>query len=214
MLLESERETAGQIQAALAIELTRIRAVQGLTQREQQRQKARAVLAARGQLRELRIASEAREADDRQRAFIAAFGIDPTRSAEERSLRRDITDAAPGAVETERLMAESLRIGDILGAKVVASYAWDHRNDQLGGDTFRSALDAYAGHSDGLTRIMQNLADSDVTVGSSGTAKLARLQEKLLTEVPTPHDLPGNIDWLAADDEPSGQNPMGMPFTA
>lgn len=212
VLIESEIQKAKQIQAALRTELDGIRAIQGLMPRERSRLMARAVLAARGQLRDLREASGVREAGERSKAYITAFGIDPSRSAEERALRRDLADTAPGAVETERLMTEALRVGDLLHAKAIAAHAFDHRNDALGGDAYRGVLDAYAGHSDGLTRIMTNLAIFDSDVGSSGPAKLQRLQDKFLTEIPQPSDLTGDLGSLAADDVLDTR--MGMPFNA
>jgi hypothetical protein len=211
MLIDSEVEKAKQIQAALRGELDGIRQVQGLTNRERSRLMARAVLAARGQLRDLRTASAEREAGEQRKAYLAAFGIDPTRASEERTLRAEIAAANPGALDTERMMDSALRIGDLLQAKAIASYAFDHRNDEMGGQTYRGVLDQYAGHSDGLTRIITNLAVFDGDVGNSGPAKLQRMADKLLTEVPQPHDLPGDLGSLAADDEPA-TGMMGMPF--
>ena len=204
MLADQEREAAQTIQQALRMVLDGYRNSRELTPRARQRGMAQAILAAREKMAQLRAASAEREEGERRTAYLAAFGIDPTRSAEERALRTDITAAAPGAVETAAQMAQALRVGDLLHAKAIAAYAFDRRNDEMGGDAFRDVLDSYAGHSEGLTRQMTALASLDDDIGQSGAAKLARLGDKLIVEIQQPSDLPGNIGALAADDqEPS-----------
>ena len=109
-------------------------------------------------------------------------------------------------------MAEALRIGDDLAAKVLAAYAFDHRNDELGSGAFRGILNAYADSSPENTRLITNVATFDINSGTSGKAKLQRLQDKLATEVPQPSDLPGNLDYLAADDAEPQAQASGMPW--
>jgi hypothetical protein len=205
MLIDKEIQQVREIQAGLQRDLEEIRAEAGLTNRERQGRMARVVVSARAQLRELRAASDAREGGEQRKAYIAAFGIDPSRAAEERALRSELAASAPGAVEVRDAMTEALRIGDTLAARVLAAYAWDHRNDELGGDYFRGTINAYADSSPEITRVITSVAALDGATGSSGPARLQRLQDKLLTEIPTPSDLPGNLEYLAADD-PSPAN--------
>jgi hypothetical protein len=203
MLIETEIAAVRQVQARLASELDGIREDRDLAPRSRQRLMARAVLSARAQLRELRATSDAREAGEQRKAYIQAFGMDPSRAAEERALRSELAASAPGAVEVRDAMTEALRIGDTLAARVIAAYAWDHRNDDLGGDHYKGTLNAYADSSPEATRVLTNLVTFDGSTGSSGPARIQRLQDKLLTEVPTPADLPGNLEHLAADQEPA-----------
>jgi len=206
MLIEREVQQAREIQETLRNQLVAWRADGELTDRARRRGMARAVLAARDQLSGLRKASAAREEGERRKAYQEAFGIDQARSAEERALRSDIESASPSAVDTRARMVQALRIGDLLQAKVLAAYSFDRRNDEFGGDHFRDTLDMYAGHSDGLTRQMTNLAIFDADSGNSGPAKLQRLTDKLITEVPQPSDLPGSLEFMAADDQPEPGN--------
>ena len=214
MLADQEREAAQEIQKRLRTVLDGYRASQELMPRARQRGMARAILASREEMAALRQASADREEGERRKAYLAAFGLDLTRSAEDRELRAELAAAEPGAVETERRMSQALRVGDLLAARAVAAYAFDRRNDEMGGDAFRGVLDLFAGHSEGIERQMVSLASLDDDIGQSGAAKLARLGDKLLVEIQQPSDLPGNIGALASDDEPSGQPPMGMPFGA
>jgi hypothetical protein len=152
----------------------------------------------------LRTASADREEGERRTAYLAAFGISPDRSQEERGLRIAIENANPSAVETARWMETALRVNDLLQAKAIAAFAFEHRNDEMGADAYRSVLDAYAGHSDGIRRQMTALAETDSDIGQSGAARMVRLQDKLMTEIPTPSDLPGSLEWLASEED-SGQ---------
>lgn len=213
VLIDRERQQIQEIQAGLASELDSLRGTQGLAPRERQRRMARAVLSARASLSEVREASDEREAGEQRKAYTEAFGIDPGRAAEERTLRRELAAGSPRPVEVRDSMEEALRIGDDLAAKVLAAYSWDHRNDEIGSDAFRGILNAYADSSPEATRLITNVATFDASTGHSGEAKLQRLGDKLLTEVPQPHDLPGNLDYLAADDGPPAQA-SGMPWGA
>jgi hypothetical protein len=110
-------------------------------------------------------------------------------------------------------MNAALRVEDYTEAKCLAEYAYNNRDSELGGDTFRAALDMFANSHPTIRASMIRLAEVSQGEGDSGKDRMARLQEKLLLEIHQPHDLgPGSLDVLAADDAPASANSAGMPF--
>jgi len=212
MLNQQEREAAAGITARHGEVLEMIRGYTGITERERKRMLADITIVARDALRKIRDESAAREDSARNGAYLAAFGVNPQRAAEERQLRAELVSANPSAVEVGERMAAALRVGDLTEAKILAAFAYDMRNAPLGGDYFRGVLDQYAAHSDGLRRQMTALAASDTSTGDSGPARLQRLQDKLCTEVMVPSEVSGGTleSWAAEDSEPAPVT--GVPF--
>jgi hypothetical protein len=212
MLTQSEKRAAAEINARLSGVLTRIREYDGITDRERKRMIADATLKARDGLREIRRTSAARTATAQESAFRAAFGIDASRAAEERALRAELAASAPEAVEVEARLVNALRIGDHLAAKVLGNFAWDRRNNPLDGPAYKGILNTYAGISPSVHKTLAELVASDEGIGDSGDAKMARLQDKLLTEVSMPEEVAmGSLEgWVAEDSAPAQMS--GMPF--
>jgi hypothetical protein len=212
MLTADEKRAAAEINARLGAAVEAIRGYSGITDRERRRMIADATITARDGLREIRRGSESRTAGARDRAFRAAFGIDPSRAAEERALRSGLAQEAPEAVEVEARLRNALAIGDHLAAKVLGNFAWDRRNNPLDGPAYKGILNTYAGISPSVHKTMSELVAVDEGIGDSGDARMARLQDKLATEVNVPEEVSGgSLEGWAQEDGPPAQM-SGMPF--
>jgi hypothetical protein len=193
--------------------MDRIRADQGLNDRERKRQLARVILASRDQMTALRQESAQRSESMRRNAYVGAFGVDPACAAEERAIREQLAREQPSAVEVRSRMESALRVEDFTLAKCLGAYAFDNRDSQLGGDTYRESLDLFANSHHTVRAAMIRLAEVSQGEGNSGADRMQRLSDKLLLEVTQPHDLgPGSLDALAADDQPAQATSAGMPF--
>jgi hypothetical protein len=215
MLSQFHAQAVSEIQAAFANKVARIRADQGLTARERQRQLAKAVLAARDILAQVRSDSDAQSAAVREKAFREAFAIHPSRGAEDRELRAAIARSAPSAVETRDRMLRAISIGDLMEARALAAYAYEHRDDQLGGEWFRGSLNLYGGASPDFTRQLTALRDADAAIGggSDHDSRVSRFTDKLSSEISIPDEVShGSLESLAADETPYDGPPQGMPF--
>jgi hypothetical protein len=213
MLSADERKAAAEINARLSAVLARIREYTGITDRERKRMIAEATISARDGLRDIRRNSEASTGAAREAAFRAAFGIDPNRAAEERALRAGLSQDAPGAVEVAARLQRALAIGDHLAAKVLGNYAWDRRNSPVDGAYYRGILNTYSQISPSVHKMMSELVAVDEGIGDSGGARMARLQDKLVTEISMPEEVStGNtLEGWAAEDGPPAPS-VGMPF--
>jgi hypothetical protein len=174
---------------------------------------AEATITARDGLASIRRNSEARTTTAASAAFRAAFGIDPARAAEERALRAAVSQDAPGAVEVAARLERALAIGDNLAAKVLGNYAWDQRNNPVDGAYYRGVLNTYSQISPSVHKTMSELVAADSGTGNSGDARMAKLQDKLITEISVPTEVAtGNsLEAYAAEDGPPAQM-SGMPF--
>jgi len=208
MLFDSEIQEAGQIRAKLAKRLEQIGATQGITKREADRQRARAILAARGEMAELRGKSDERIAGDTAKAYRAAFGIRPDRSAEDRAYRDSLVANKTDAPTARALMAQAVARGDDVAMTALAEYAWQHHGEPMEGKAWIPILETYGESSDAYRNALGTL------VSLTSPDKISRFQDKLATEITQPSDLVGNLDYLAADDEPSqsSAHPAGMPW--
>ena len=213
VLTQDEKRAAAEISSRLQAAVEAIRGYSGITDRERKRMIADATLQARDGLREIQRGSEARTTSARESAFRAAFGIDPNRAAEERALRSALAQDAPGAAETAARLANALAIGDHLAAKVLGNYAWDQRHNQVDGAYYRGILNTYSEISPSVHKTMSELVAVDEGIGDSGDARMARLSDKLATEVSVPEEVAtGNtLEGWAAEDGPPAQM-SGMPW--
>jgi hypothetical protein len=213
VLTQEEQQKAAEIQSRLTGVLDQIRADSGLNDRERQRQLARATLAAQNLMRELRSSSTARAEYARKTAYVGCFGIDPDYAADERTIRAALTREQPGPVEISARMEAALRVEDITEAKVIAEYAFSRRDDPLGGDSFRGTLDSFANYHPTIRAAMIKLAEVSSGDGDSGSDRLARMSDKLATEIGVPPEIQhGDLNSYAADDVPAAAQPAGMPF--
>ena len=157
-------------------------------------------------MKEIRDSAAAREAEESASAYRAAFGIRPDRSAEDRAYRdslatRNLTHSEAGA-----LFAQAQARGDSVAQTALAEYAWGQRNNELDGHAWIPLLESYAGSSAVFGKALSTL------VGIEQPSKLERLQQKMSMEVAVPSDMHGDLNYLARDDEPSGDRPIGMPW--
>jgi hypothetical protein len=212
MLTPDEKRAAAEINSRLAAAVEAIRGYSGITDRERRRMIADATITARDGLREIRRGSAARTVSAREDAFRAAFGIDPSRAAEERALRTGLSQEAPEAVEVEARLRNALAIGDHLAAKVLGNFAWDRRNNPLDGPAYKGILNTYSQISPSVHKTMAELVAVDEGIGDSGDARMARLQDKLATEVNVPEEVSGGSleGWAQEDSAPAQMS--GMPF--
>ena len=207
MLIESELAEAVQIRAKMDRRMDQIAASRDLSPRAVARERAKAVLECRAEMRALRERSNEREQKAFDKAFREAFGLLPDRSAEDRDLRAKLAANPPSAAEAYAMMQSALAIGDTLQARALAQVAYENRLDSMGGDTWVNVLEMYGGSNPELDRQITN-----VLIFSGQPDKIDRFRDKLQTEIPQPSDLHGNLDRLASDDEPSGAHPIGMNF--
>jgi hypothetical protein len=213
MLTPGERAEATEIQASLARTLEEIRADTGLTDREKRRQMARMVLSARDSMHALRADAAEFDGAERTEAFRTAFGIDPNRAAEERTIRAGLSAESPGPVEIAARLQNAIAIGDWLAAKVLGAYAYSHKDDPLDGGAYKGVLNQYADISPSVEQAMIALRDADAGTSASGDDRLARFQDKIALEISVPSELSGgSLDAYAADDDPAPASPAGMPF--
>ena len=197
MLNDAETQEAARIQARLQAKLQALEANTDLTLRGRDRQRARAILDDRAAMRGLREQSDAREQEAFSRAYREAFGLDQTRSAEDRALRAELAAADIGPVEAQQRMASALAIGDTLQARALAQLAYKNRNSELGGDAWIGVMEMYGGSAPAADRVMTNV------LAAGGTAsKLDRFRDKVATEIQAPPDLQrGSLESIAADDD-------------
>jgi hypothetical protein len=192
MLVKDERERASAIQARLRDQLAAINANHDLTPRARDRLKAQAVLSAREQMAALREASNNRHTREQRNAYYRAFGIDPTRSAEDRAYRDQLAANPPSAKAAAEMMAQAQQRGDTLAQRALAEMAWNNRRDPT--QYWVGVLNLY-GDSGG----QQALSIVDLAIYDD-PSKQERLRDKLYTEIMKPSDLPGDLKTLASDD--------------
>jgi hypothetical protein len=209
MLIDSELQEAVQIRTRMDRRLDQVAAQKDLTKRAADRERARAVLAARTEMRELRERSNERERTALDRAYREAFGLLPDRSAEDRDLRAKLAANPLSAVDAYAQMVSALAIGDVLLARAIAQVAYDNRLNELDGEAWVNVLEAYGGSHTELDRQITN-----VLVFSGLPSKIDRFRDKLSTEIPQPADIRGDLNRLAQDDVPSDARSMGMPWDA
>lgn len=208
MLSEAELQHIGMIQSKLRTDLAATEGNKELNKRARDRARAKAILGAREAIREIRESAAAREADESGRAYKALFGIRPDRAGEDRQYRDGLAARNLSAAEARALYAQAHTRGDELAMTAIAELAWQHRSDQLDGSNWIPILEAHAGTSAALGNAAATL------VSIEQPSKLDRLQEKMAMEVPVPSDMHGDLNYLAQDDEPSGDRPIGMPWGA
>lgn len=207
MLNNAEVVQATAIRSELARKLAQIGATQGITRREADRRKAQAVLAAREEMRELRAGSNDRSSEEAAKSYKACFGIRPDRSAEDRAYRDSLAAQELSATDASRLMAQAIMRGDELAQTALAEYAWNAHHDPVSGKSFIPVLESYAdaGYGDALNAL----------ASLSEPSKIDRFTDKVATEISQPSDLPGNLDYLARDDEPTeGARSIGTSWIA
>lgn len=180
MLIDSELAEAVQIRTRMDRRMDEIAANRDLSGRAAARERAKAILAARRAMSELRERSDEREATAFGKAYLEAFGLRPDKSAEDRDLRARLDANPPDAVDAHAMMVAALQIGDELQARALAKLAWDHRLDELGGSAWvDNVLQPYGDSSPENDRLITNL----ITFGGQ-PAKIDRFRDKLQTEIP------------------------------
>ena len=203
MLSEAEIQHIGQIQSKLRTDLAAAESNRELSKRARDRARAKAVLGAREGMKEIRDSAAAREAGESQTAYRRLFGI---RSDSDRQYRDNLAARNLSAPEARALYAQAYTRGDELAMTAIAELAWTHRTDQLDGNSWLPILETYSSQS----AILRSAAET--LVGIEQPSKLDRLQQKMAMEVVVPSDMHGDLNYLARDDEPSGDRPIGMPW--
>jgi hypothetical protein len=205
MLNAAELQEAQRVQATLQGRLAAVAADRGLMPRARDRQRARALLEAQAGMRVLRDKSDERVQAEYNKAYRAAFGLDQSRSAEDRAIRAELSSLAAagdlGAIEAYQRMQSALVIGDSLTARALAAIAFEHRGDELGADSWTVVAELYGGSAPAADRAMAAVYDA-----GAEPDKVTRFRDKLQTEVNVPDDLRrGDLNAIAADDDgPAG----------
>jgi hypothetical protein len=205
MLDDAERVTARLIKATAQSEINAISADKTITRRERDRLRAKAILQARSEMRDLKAASDARRQAGSAAAYRKAFGIDPARAAEDRALRAQLAKDAPSAGEAQRMFNEASARGDGLMCRALAEYAFSQRYTP--GGHFIAVLQAY-----GDAFPANDAAVRGVLEFSEEPSKVEKFADKMATDILVPADMPPNLETLAASagDVPASSAPRAM----
>jgi hypothetical protein len=204
MLNDKELEQARAIQARLQQKMEAAAAVADMTPRGRDRLRARALLQAQNAMQALRAASDSREQSAYEQAYKAAFGLDQSRSAEDRQLRAELAALDLGAVETQERMYSALAIGDSLQARALAQIAYGHRHDSVGADYWMAVASAWGGSAPAVDRLLTAVYDA-----GAEPSKLDRFRDKAAAEIAVPSDLSGSLEALAADEDAASGSSTG-----
>jgi hypothetical protein len=199
VLSEKERNEVAQIQATMRKRLETLRADSSVVPRERQRRMAQAVIDAREAVKAIKDKADARQGTEQDAAYKTLFGLNAGRAAEDRSYRDSLAARVDeGSLDANRAAALynlAVTRGDELGMTALAELAWQHSGDEMGATAWHPILDAHRGQSDELGNAMTSL------VALVNPDKISRMREKLELEVVQPEDLPGNLEWLAGDED-------------
>jgi hypothetical protein len=195
MLSQDELREAAQIRATMEAKLARIQASGDLVPRAAARERARCILVAREAMQALRARSDERTSAEAAKAYRAAFGIRPERSAEDRSYRDSLTARNVGWEEAAQLFAQAQARGDELAQTALAEYAWQRHDDPLGGKAWLdSILVPYGASKPAYDAALTTLSDA------VEPDRMGQLRDKVATEIAQPPDLHGDLRSLAADE--------------
>jgi hypothetical protein len=207
MLNNDELAEAAQIRAKLDRVLTAAISTSEMTTRGRNRLRARAIIDARQAMAELRARSATRETAEQAKHYKAAFGIRPDKSAEDRAYRDSLAARNLSAQDARQLFAQAAARGDDVAMTAVAELAWANGDNELDGRAWWPILDEY-----GATKPAYDTALTAMSaVGNPD--RMQQFRDKAALEITQPSDLRGNLDALAADDEPASGRPVGMPWT-
>lgn len=204
MLNESELAEAAQIRNTMQRKLDAAMTTQGITSRERNRLRARALIGARQDMAELRQRSGEREQAEQAKHYRAAFGIRPDKSAEDRAYRDALAARGLSAQAARQLFAQAAARGDDVAMTAIAELAWNNTGNELDGQAWSPILTEY-----GATKPAYDTALAAMTEAANPD-RMAQFRDKATLEIVQPSDLRGSLEALAADDEPSGGSSTGM----
>ena len=206
MLNDQEMQEAAQIRNAMQRKLDAAMGTQGITRREQNRQRARALIDARQAMAELRARSVTRETADQAKHYRAAFGLRPDKSAEDRAYRDSLAARNLSASDARQLFAQAEARGDDVAMTAIAELAWQNGDNELDGHAWSPILEAYGASKPQYDTALTALSEA------SNPDRVAQFYDKAVLEIPQPSDLRGSLETMAADDEPASGGSTGTPW--
>ncbi len=207
MLNDQEMQEAAQIRAKMDRYMTVAMTTQGITRREQDRQRAQALISAKQDMAALRERSASREQAEQAKNYRAAFGIRPDRSAEDRAYRDSLAARKLSAQDARQLYAQAAARGDDVAMTALAEIAWQNSGNELDGQAWSPILDEYGAskpaYDDALTAM----------TAAMNPDRMQQFRDKTILEIVKPSDLRGDLNALAADEQSASGHPAGMPWT-
>ena len=204
MLNDQELTEAAKIRAKLDKALTTAISAQGITQRERNRQRARALLSAREDMAALRQQSGERELAEQAKNYRAAFGLRPDKSAEDRAYRDSLAARNLSAQAARQLYAQAAARGDDVAMTAIAELAWGMTGNELDGRAWQPILQEYGATKPAYDAALAAMSDA------ANPDRMAQFRDKTTLEISQPKDMRGSLEALAADDQPAGST--GMPW--